>query len=160
MQNAFHFTRRVEFCDTDAAGIVHFSALMQYAEQCEHALFRNLGTSVLVNISSQSGPSQSGPSQSGKRRVMSWPRVRVECEFHRAARFEDELDVKLTVSRLGTKSIQYTFEISRDSEPICSGSTTSVCCEIDEQGRMSSIEIPSRLREQLQDYVVAAPGQS
>lgn len=156
MQKAFHFTRRVEFCDTDAAGIIHFSALMQYAEQCEHALFRSLGTSVLAIV-----PSQSGPSQSGKRRVMSWPRVRVECEFHGAARFEDELDVKLSVSRLGTKSIRYTFEISRDSEPICSGNTTSVCCEIDEQGRLSSIEIPSRLREQLQDYVVAAvPGQS
>ncbi len=148
MQNAFHFKRRIEFCDTDAAGIVHFSALMQFAEQAEHALLRSLGTSVLV----------SAPTESGETRMLTWPRVRVESEFHGAARFEDELDISLQVSRLGTKSVTYVFRMTRSSEPICSGKTTNVCCQIDSKGRMTSVEIPSRLKEQLQSYVVSSSG--
>ncbi len=148
MPNAFLFKRRVEFCDTDAAGIVHFSALLQFAEQAEHALFRSLGTSVMVPI----------PSDSGERLMLSWPRVRVECEFHGSARFEDELDIALYVARLGTKSVSYLFRMTRSSEPICSGKTTSVCCQIDSAGQMTSVEIPDRLKQQLQAYVVSAPG--
>ena len=148
MSNVFHYKRRVEFCDTDAAGIVHFSALMQFAEHAEHALLRSLGTSVLVPI----------PSDSGERQFLSWPRVRFECEFHGAARFEDELDIALGVSRLGTKSVTYLFRITRTSEPICSCKTTNVCCLIDSSGRMTSVEIPVRLKEQLHAYVVHEAG--
>jgi acyl-CoA thioester hydrolase len=145
MPNAFHYKRRVEFCDTDAAGIVHFSALMQMAEQAEHAMLRSLGTSVLVHL----------PSDAGEHRMLTWPRVRMECEFHGAARFEEELDISLYVSRLGTKSVTYTFRMTRSSEPICSGRATSVCCQIDSTGRMKSVEIPARLKDQLQAYVVS-----
>lgn len=42
----FEFERRVEFCETDAAGIVHFSSLLQYVEQAEHALLRSVGFTV------------------------------------------------------------------------------------------------------------------
>ena len=149
MPNAFHLKRRVEFCDTDAAGIVHFSALMQFAEQAEHALLRSLGTSVLVPI----------PSDSGEQNLLTWPRVRVECEFHGAARFEDELDIALYASRIGTKSVTYLFRMTRSAEPICSGRTTTVCCLIDSAGHMKSVEIPARLKEQLQAYVVSDSGQ-
>ena len=46
MPNGFQFERRVEFCETDAAGIAHFSSLIVYMEQAEHALLRSLGLSV------------------------------------------------------------------------------------------------------------------
>jgi hypothetical protein len=42
--------RRIEFCETDAAGIAHFSPMFPCMEQAEHALFRSLGTSVLVTV--------------------------------------------------------------------------------------------------------------
>ncbi len=141
----FIYKRRVEFCDTDAAGIVHFSALLQYAEQAEHALLRSFGTSVLVDIATDDG----------KHKRLSWPRVKIESEFHGAARFEEELDVALYVSRLGTKSVTYAFRMTRSGEPICSGLATSVCCEIDSNGSIKSVEIPSRLKEQLKAYTVS-----
>ena len=143
MPNTFLYKRRIEFCDTDAAGIVHFSALMQFGEQAEHALLRSLGTSVLVRI----------PTESGQQQLLTWPRVHVESEFHGAARFEDELDIALYVARLGNKSVTYHFRMTRSSEPICSGKSTNVCCHIDAQGHMKSVEIPVRLKEQLQAYV-------
>lgn len=41
--------RRVEFVETDAAGIVHFSSFFVYMEQAEHELLRHLGLNVFVD---------------------------------------------------------------------------------------------------------------
>jgi acyl-CoA thioester hydrolase len=35
----FRITRRVEFSETDMAGIVHFSNFFRYMETAEHAFF-------------------------------------------------------------------------------------------------------------------------
>ena len=43
---SFEFQRRVEFHETDLAGIVHFSNFFRYMEDCEHAFYRSLGYSV------------------------------------------------------------------------------------------------------------------
>jgi 4-hydroxybenzoyl-CoA thioesterase/acyl-CoA thioester hydrolase len=45
---AFHTARRVEFRDTDAAGIMHFSTFFNRMEEAEHELLRTLGTSVFT----------------------------------------------------------------------------------------------------------------
>ena len=47
--NLFRVKRRVEFADTDMAGIVHFSAFFVYMEQAEHELLRSLGLSVVAH---------------------------------------------------------------------------------------------------------------
>jgi YbgC/YbaW family acyl-CoA thioester hydrolase len=39
---------RVEFTDTDMAGIVHFSSFFRYMEVTEHAFFRSLGFSIVM----------------------------------------------------------------------------------------------------------------
>ncbi|MCG8653286.1 MAG: hypothetical protein MI861_25835, partial [Pirellulales bacterium] len=39
----FSTKRRVEFRDTDAAGIVHFSAFFPMMEAAEHEMLRSLG---------------------------------------------------------------------------------------------------------------------
>ena len=39
-------TRRVQFYETDAAGIVHFSWFFRYMEEAEHALWREAGLSI------------------------------------------------------------------------------------------------------------------
>ena len=48
MPYEFKATRRVEFSDTDMAGIVHFSKFFQYMETVEHGFFRALGFSVVM----------------------------------------------------------------------------------------------------------------
>ena len=45
----FTTTRRVEFCDTDMAGIVHFSTFYKWMEQAEHDYFRSLGLSIVTH---------------------------------------------------------------------------------------------------------------
>ena len=43
----FTITRRVEFSETDMAGIVHFSNFCRYMEHAEHAFFRSLDRSIV-----------------------------------------------------------------------------------------------------------------
>ena len=39
----FKLTRRIEFAETDMAGIVHFANFFRMMEATEHAFFRSLG---------------------------------------------------------------------------------------------------------------------
>ena len=45
-EHEFTITRRVEFSETDAGGIVHFTNFFRYMEYAEHAFFRSLGRSI------------------------------------------------------------------------------------------------------------------
>ena len=46
MPYEFRCRQRVEFADTDMAGIVHFSNFFRYMERAEHEFLRSLGLSV------------------------------------------------------------------------------------------------------------------
>jgi 4-hydroxybenzoyl-CoA thioesterase/acyl-CoA thioester hydrolase len=132
----YHTRRRVEFRDTDAAGIVHFSAFFVYMEQAEHEMLRSLGTSVAWRSDEFGGE-------------IGWPRVSASCDYRSAARFEELLDIEVCVGRLGRKSVTYQFHITRDGTDIAHGSLTAVCCVIRPGGINESIEIPAWLREKL-----------
>ena len=59
----FATTRRVEFADTDMAGIVHFSNYLRYMEMAEHDFLRSIGFSVNGTIEG---------------RHVGWPRVHAD----------------------------------------------------------------------------------
>ena len=42
----FVYHRRVQFPETDASGIVHFTNFFKYVEEAEHALWRAAGMSI------------------------------------------------------------------------------------------------------------------
>ena len=46
MPSEYRLRRRVQFHETDAAGIVHFSWFYRYMEEAEHALWRQAGLSI------------------------------------------------------------------------------------------------------------------
>lgn len=135
----FSVKRRIEFCETDAAGIAHFSAFLCYMEQAEHALLRHLGTSVSTDI--------------GDGWHLSWPRVHVSCDYRGSARFEDCLDILVRVERLGTRSVTYGFDISLDGQPIAVGKVVAVCCKVRTGSPLESMGIPTQLRTQLEQYI-------
>ena len=76
----FRTTRRVEFADTDAAGIMHFAGFFRLMEEAEHELLRHLGLSVLTR-------DDAGP--------ISWPRVRAGCDYRSALGFEDVVTIAM-----------------------------------------------------------------
>jgi 4-hydroxybenzoyl-CoA thioesterase/acyl-CoA thioester hydrolase len=137
--NSFLHETIVEFCHTDAAGIAHFSALMQYAEQAEHAFLRSLGLSVF-------------PRSSGAR---TWPRVKVTAEFFGPAYFEDVLKVELTLKRIGETSVTYMSSIYGPSGKVAMCETVCVCCthSVKTPGSLQKASIPPDIREKLCEFL-------
>ncbi len=134
----FRTTRRVEFCDTDAAGILHFSAFFQLMEQAEHELLRSVGLSVVM--------SDAG----GK---ISWPRVAAKCDFRSAVHFEEELEIAVSIGRLGEKSVTYTFAVTCQGRDVAAGEIVSVCCRMKEGQPPEPMVIPDWFRQKLTAFV-------
>ena len=126
----FRMTHRVEFADTDMAGIIHFASYFRYMEVTEHAFFRSLGFSIVGH-------------------AVGWPRVHVACEFKHPLRFEDEVEAHLRVREKKEKTLTYDCIFRRvHPEPIVEvarGALTVVCVTQDEAGKMRAAPIPEHI---------------
>ena len=136
MHSEFHTTRRVEFSDTDMAGIVHFSRFFVFMEAAEHAFLRALGTSVSTEWDGNK---------------IGWPRLEATCTYLSPAVFEDVLDIHLKVIRKGTKSLTYRFDFSRGETAIARGELSTVCCICNPGEKIRSIPIPDFIADQIAD---------
>jgi YbgC/YbaW family acyl-CoA thioester hydrolase len=134
MPEPFRTRRRVEFVDTDMAGIVHFANFFRWMESAEVDYLRSRGLSVKLQW-------QGLP--------VGFPRVSASCDYLRPAYFEDLLEVAVTVEKVGRSSVTYGFDFSRDGELLARGKVTAVCCRVLADHRMESFEIPLELRQQL-----------
>ncbi len=145
----FSTERRIEFCNTDAAGIAHFSVFYPMMESAEHEMLRSLGISVLSRhgLAEREDKGQPPPT---------WPRVSATCDFLSAAHFEDILTIDVDVARIGATSVQYRFRFTRDNDPIANGTITSVCCLLSESG-LQKVPIPESIRRRLENHLVLMP---
>ena len=135
--NPFSTKRRVEFGDTDMAGIVHFANFFRYMEAAETEFLRSLG----MTVAWRDGAERFG-----------FPRVSAACDYLKPARFEDVLDIAVTVEKVGKKSVSYRFAFSRADAPIAVGRITSVFCrEIPGHG-IESVPIPEEIRTRLESH--------
>ena len=137
----FRTRRIVEFRDTDAAGIVHFSAFFPWMESAEHELLRSLGIQVLPDAHEDN--------------AVTWPRVSVRCDYANAARFEDWLEIEVEVEKIGRSSVTYGISFARSAPdgqivPIAKGSAVSVCCRLLPGGGLEKAVIPDPIREKLE----------
>ena len=133
MASEYLLRRRVQFYETDAAGIVHFSWYFRYMEEAEHALWREAGLSI-----------HAADSQIG------WPRVAASFDFQRPLRFEDEFDVRLRIAEITRRTIRYTCLIAQGDATIAKGDLTIACVRKRPNEPMKSIEIPPDIAARFQ----------
>jgi 4-hydroxybenzoyl-CoA thioesterase/acyl-CoA thioester hydrolase len=138
MAQEFVKQRRVEFRDTDAAGIMHFSVFFACMEEAEHEFLRSLGLSVVQQFG---------------QRWISWPRVHAECNYARPARFEDLLSIRLSVERIGEKSVSYRFRFWLDDEQIAEGKLIVACCEVDRHQIKAAVAVPDAFAAKIRPFV-------
>jgi acyl-CoA thioester hydrolase len=131
----FRTTRRVEFCDTDMAGIAHFANFFRWMESAEVEFLRSRGLSVKIDWEGQ---------------ALGFPRVSATCDFKRPARFQDELEITVTIARIGAKSVTFAFEFSCRGEFLARGQVTSACCRVGPDHQLEAIEIPASYRQRLE----------
>ena len=96
MSVEFRTCRRVEWADTDQAGIVHFARFFVFMEAAEHTFWRSLGLSVHSQCDGD---------------IISWPRLTAECEYFRPVSFEDVLDIHVHLEKQGEKSLSFRFRL-------------------------------------------------
>jgi len=125
-------TRRVQFHETDLAGVVHFSRFFLYMEEAEHALWRAAGLSIHPRDAETV-----------------WPRVQASFEFHRALRFEEEFEVRIRIEAIDDKTVSYACVVSRDGAKLATGRMTIACASLRPNQPMRSAAIPEAIRERL-----------
>ena len=139
MAYEFRATRRVEFSDTDMAGIVHYSNFFRYMETAEHAFFRQLGFSVVTDKTEP---------------PVGWPRVHAECDYLKPLRFEDEVEIHMLVSEKKAKALTYLFRFHQlNASPpveVARGKLTVVCVTHGANGSMESVPIPKALADKIE----------
>lgn len=79
------------------------------------------------------------------------PRVHLECDFHRAARLDDLLEVSVYVGRFGTKSMKLNFEVRRKGESELIATAHFVLAAVN-QDTFETVPLPTQLRERLAPY--------
>lgn len=137
---SYRTTRRIEFRDTDAAQIAHFTAFFNYMEEVEHEYLRHVGLSVMMEDSVG---------------AISWPRVAATCQYLSAVRFEDVVDVEIELKRLGQKSVTWSFRFSHQKRDVAAGELTAVCCRIEPGQPPRSIAIPAGIALRLKQEAPA-----
>jgi acyl-CoA thioesterase FadM len=100
-------SRRIEWMDTDAGGIWHWTTVFRLAEAAEAALHAALGIP---------------PSET----FGVCPRVAVSATFSKSLHFDDAVEAELAVESLGRSSLAYRLVVFSEGEPAAEGSLTVV----------------------------------
>ena len=119
-------TRRIEWMDTDAAGIYHYTTVFRLAEAAEAELHARLDIDHLT--------------------FGATPRLNVSAAFHSSLGFNDLVEVELEVVSIGRSSLAYRFRISKEDRLAAEGEI--LLCYIDRATRQSS-PWPEQVRRQL-----------
>ena len=132
----FSIEERVRWGDVDAARIIFYGAYIHFFEFAETELFRAVGLPYGVMFDD----------------LGIWlPRVHLECDFHRAARLDDLLEVSVYVGHVGNKSMHLNFEVRRKGEEELVATAKFVLASV-KQDTFETVRVPDVLRERLAPF--------
>jgi acyl-CoA thioester hydrolase len=126
------YQRRVEFAETDAAGMAHFSAFFRWMEEAEHAVWRRAGLDIW---------------RSGEN--LSWPRISAKFDFKAPLKFQDEFEVRTEMGAVTRSTIQWAHVLMKGDQVIGNGTVTAVCVTKNPDGSIKSAPIPEALLAKL-----------
>ena len=137
----FCIEERVRWGDVDAARIIFYGAYIRFFEFAETELFRAAGLAYGVMFDEMD----------------IWlPRAHLECDFRRAARLDDLLEVCAYVGRVGRKSLRLDFEVRRKGEEEIIADAHFVLVAV-RRGTFESVPVPEELKRHLATYTRPAP---
>ncbi|MET0556112.1 MAG: thioesterase family protein [Vicinamibacteria bacterium] len=123
----------MQFHETDAAGLVHFSVFFRYMEEAEHALWRAAGLSIAERGSG-----------------IGWPRLETSFEFRQPLRFEDEFEIAIRVVELASRTMRYQCRLTKDGALVATGRLTIVCVRKAAGEPLRAIAIPAEIAARFQ----------
>ncbi len=150
LQAPFVVRRRVEFRDTDAAGIAHFSTFFVWMESAEHELLRHAGV-PLVDVVEALAPADDGEGRELPG-TYSWPRVSANCDYKSAVRFNDELDIVVGLEAIGRSSLTWALRFEQAGRWIAQGRVVAVRCLLRPGLPPVAVPIPEAVQRRLKPY--------
>lgn len=132
-------TRKIEFSETDMAGLVHFSNYFRYMESAERDFFEAAGLDLI---------------QTGAGPLRGWPRTRAECKFSAPLYFGDTIEIHLAVVAVKDRSLDFRFRIFRlnvdgSRTQAGKGHLTTIHAERLPSGELRSMELPPEVKERI-----------
>ncbi|MBS7616965.1 acyl-CoA thioesterase [Candidatus Bathyarchaeota archaeon] len=134
MPQSFKTLYRVSWADTDAAQIVHFSNFFRFFERAEEEFYMHIG---LID-------------QLGDKEIII-PRVEAFCQYRKPAKFNDLLEIELTVEEIKEKAVKYGFKIYKNEtkELLANGYVVAVATN---KQTLKATQIPKEIVEKLKTF--------
>ena len=129
---SFKWSVRIYFEDTDSGGVVYHSNYLKFMERARTEWLRslNLNQSTLKK----------------KDKIM-FVVAKVDIDYKKAARFNDELDVVTTVDNIGASKVNLTQNIMKNSELYTSAKVSIACIHTD---TFKPQRIPKLIKQQME----------
>lgn len=144
----FHFSEdfSVRFAETDAAGVVHFSNFLRWAENAVGDFFRKNALKLCEKTLAGT--------------TLGFPIVAIRADYRAPARYADRIRVGIRPARPAfpqTRKTEWIFEIFRvektgdEKTLLAEGSLTNVYAEISADGKIVAAQsVPAALSEMLE----------
>jgi acyl-CoA thioester hydrolase len=122
-------TVRVRYAETDKMGVVYYANYFVWFEVARAELLRSLGWSY----------------REMEHAGVALPVIEAHCAYHRAAQYDDELDVRAEGSMLSPVRMRFTYEVVRRKDDTLAASGHTVHAAVDAKGR--PCRLPERIRQ-------------
>jgi acyl-CoA thioester hydrolase len=122
-------TLRVRYAETDKMGVVYYANYLVWFEVARADLLRSLGWTY----------------RDMEHAGVSLPVIEAHCEYHRAARYDDEIEVRTEGRMLSPVRMEFQYKVFRRDDQVLTASGRTVHAALDPNGR--PCRLPDRIRE-------------
>ena len=130
MDKAARRTRvRVRYADTDQMGVVYYANYLVWFEVARAEWLRDGGWSY----------------REMEADGIALPVIEAHCEYHRPARYDDELEIHASGRLLSPVRMEFTYQVRRLADDLVAATGRTVHAALDSTGR--PCRLPARIRE-------------
>lgn len=120
---------RVRYAETDKMGVVYYANYFVWFEVARADLLRSLGWSY----------------REMEHAGVSLPVIDAQCQYHRAVRYDDELEVRAEGRLLSKVRMEFSYQVVRCDDHLLAASGRTVHAALDPAGK--PCRLPDRIQE-------------
>ena len=120
---------RVRYAETDKMGVVYYANYFVWFEVARADLLRSLGWTY----------------REMEHAGVALPVIEAHCDYHRPARYDEEMEVRAKGRMLSPVRMEFTYEVVRRDDQIVAASGRTVHAALDAAGK--PCRLPDRIRQ-------------
>jgi acyl-CoA thioester hydrolase len=120
---------RVRYAETDKMGVVYYANYFVWFEVARTDLLRSLGWTY----------------REMEHAGVALPVIEAHCDYHRPARYDDEMEVRAKGRMLSPVRMEFTYEVVRRDDQMVAASGRTVHAALDIAGK--PCRLPDRIRQ-------------